>query len=97
MGTVEITVGGSSVVKVQTYLVASGAPVGLVAPVVIVAVYKVLAARRLVGVKVALVPRQLTVPATTAKPGAGPVTVKVVAGEVSVAQFIASLKVAVST
>jgi hypothetical protein len=59
----------------------------------------VLAARRVpdVSVKVAVAPEQVTVPPTTAKPGAGPVTVKVVAGEAIVEQVIASLKVAVST
>jgi hypothetical protein len=52
----------------------------------------VLAARRLVGVKVALVPEQATIPAT-APPG--PVRIKV--DEVTVEQFTAALKVAVST
>ena len=56
IGTAEITVGGAAVVKVQTKLAASAAPVESVAPVVIVAIYKVPAARVAVGVKVAEVP-----------------------------------------
>src|ERR1700687_104580 len=55
-GTVETTVGGAGVVKVHTKLVASGAPVGSFAPVVIVAVNKVLLARTAVGVNVAVLP-----------------------------------------
>jgi hypothetical protein len=55
-GTVEITVGGGAVVKVHTKLAASATPVGSFAPVVIVAVYKVLVARTAVGVNVAEVP-----------------------------------------
>jgi hypothetical protein len=55
-GTVETTVGGGAVVKVHTKLAASGAPVGSFAPVVIVAVNKVLLARTAVGVNVAVVP-----------------------------------------
>ena len=46
-------------------------------------------------VKVATSPAQLTVPATGVVPG--PVTVKVVAGDASVAQVIVSLKVALNT
>ena len=46
------------------------------------------------GVKVATAPEQLTVPATAVVPG--PATVNVVAGDASVEQSIASLKVAVS-
>jgi hypothetical protein len=60
-----------------------------------VAVNKVLVASRAAGVKVATVPVQLIVPATAVAPG--PVTVKVVAGDVRVAQFIALLKDALST
>ena len=56
VGTVETTVGGAAVVKVHTKLAASGAPVGSFAPVVIVAVNKVLLARTTVGVNVAVVP-----------------------------------------
>jgi predicted anti-sigma-YlaC factor YlaD len=56
IGTVEMTVGGGAVVKVHTKFAASGAPVGSFAPVVIVAVYKVLVARSTAGVKVAVVP-----------------------------------------
>jgi hypothetical protein len=55
-GTVEITVGGGAVVKVHTKLAASAAPVGSFAPVVIVAIYRVLVARTAVGVNVAVVP-----------------------------------------
>ena len=51
-------------------------------------------ARSAAGVNVAVEPEQLTVPATAVFPG--PARVKVVAGDVSVAQFIASLKVALS-
>jgi hypothetical protein len=55
-GTVETTVGGGAVVKVQTKLAASAAPAGSFAPVVIVAVNNVLAGRTVVGVKVAVAP-----------------------------------------
>jgi hypothetical protein len=55
-GTVETTVGGAAVVKVHTKLAASAAPVGSFALVVIVAVYKVPAARSADGVKVAVFP-----------------------------------------
>ena len=55
-GTVETTVGGGAVVKVHTKLAASGVPAGSFAPVVIVAVYKVLLARTPLGVNVAVVP-----------------------------------------
>jgi hypothetical protein len=55
-GTVETTMGGGAVVKVRKKLAASGAPVGSFAPVVIVAVYKVLVARATAGVNVAVVP-----------------------------------------
>jgi len=89
-GTVETTVGGGAVVKVHTKLAASGAPVGSFAPVVIVAVNKVLLARIAVGLKVAVVPEYVTAPATGVAPG--PVTVKVT--PVMVAGFMASLKVA---
>ena len=56
-GIVETTVGGTAVVKVHTKLAASAAPVGSFAPVVIVAVYKVPAARRADGVSVAVFPK----------------------------------------
>jgi hypothetical protein len=59
-----------------------------------VAVYKVLTASAALGVKVATLPVQLTVPATAVVPG--PVTVNVVAGDASVVQFIAWLKVTLS-
>jgi hypothetical protein len=55
-GTVETTVGGAAVVKLHTKLTASGTPVGSFAPVVIVAVNKLLLARMDVGVNVAVVP-----------------------------------------
>ena len=55
-GTVETTVGDGAVAKVHTKLAASPAPVGSLAPVVIVAVYKVPVARTAVGVNVAVVP-----------------------------------------
>jgi len=89
-GIVEMTVGGGAVVKVQTKLVASGAPVGSFAPVVIVAVNRVLVASVVVGVNVAVVPVNVTVPATGVAPG--PVKVNVAA--LMVAGFMASLNVA---
>ena len=55
-GTVDTIVGGGAVVKVHTKLAARGAPVGSFAPVVMVAVNKVLLARTSVGVNVAVVP-----------------------------------------
>ena len=55
-GTVETTVGGAAVVNVRTKSAASGAPVRSFAPVVIVAVYKMLVASATVGVNVAVVP-----------------------------------------
>src|ERR1700674_4884401 len=55
-GTVETTVGGAAVVNVHTKLAASEAPAGSFAPVVIVAVNKVLLARTAAGVNVAVVP-----------------------------------------
>src|SRR5256885_1192224 len=60
-GTVELTVGGvvsgvTPVVKLQLKSATSVLPVRLVAPVVIVAVYKVRGARKLAGVKVAVTP-----------------------------------------
>jgi hypothetical protein len=51
--------------------------------------------RLAVGVNVATEPEHVTVPATVVVPG--PVRVNVVAGDASVEQSIASLKVAVST
>jgi hypothetical protein len=89
-GTVETTVGAGAVVKVHTKLAASAIPAGSFAPVVIVAVNKVPAARTVVGVKVAVVPAKVTVPVTGVGPG--PVNVKVTA--LTVAGFIASLNVA---
>jgi hypothetical protein len=55
-GTVEVTVGAGAVVKVHTKLAASAPPVASFAPVVIVDVYKVEAARSTPGVKVAVFP-----------------------------------------
>ena len=55
-GTVETTVGGAAVVKVHTKLADNGTPAGSFAPVVIVAVKRVLLARTAVGVNVAVVP-----------------------------------------
>jgi hypothetical protein len=55
-GTVEVTMGVGAVVKVHTKLVVSAAPVASFAPVVIVAVYKVEAARSTPGVNVAVFP-----------------------------------------
>ena len=55
-GIVEMTVGGTAVVKVQAKLAASAAPVGSLAPVPIVAVYKVPVARLADGVNVAVLP-----------------------------------------
>jgi len=55
-GTVETIDGDGTVAKVHTELAASPTPPGSLAPVVIVAVYKVPAARAAVGVKVAEVP-----------------------------------------
>src|SRR6202140_4675934 len=55
-GTVETTVGGAAVVNVQTKLAASGTPAGSFAPVVIVAVNKVLLARTAVGANVVVLP-----------------------------------------
>ena len=90
IGIVEMTVGGGAVVKVHTKLAASAAPVGSFAPVVIVAMYRVLVARMVVGVNVAVVPARVTVPVTGVAPG--PAKVKVV--ELMVTTFMASLKVA---
>ena len=55
-GVTEITVGGTQlpVVKVHTKLLARAMPYSSVAPVVIVAVYAVVARRALDGVKVAV-------------------------------------------
>src|ERR1035441_157462 len=90
-GFVEITWGVVPVVKLHTKLLASAFPTGSLAPVVIVAVSSVLAARCAAGVNVAVVPEYATVPVTEAAPG--PVTVKV--DPFIVVEFIASLKVAV--
>ena len=55
-GIVETTVGGTVVVKVRVKLTANGAPVGSLAPVVIVSVYRVPVARRADGVNLAVLP-----------------------------------------
>ena len=55
-GTVETTVAGGAVVNVHTKLGAIGAPAESFAPVVIVAVYKVLVVRAVDGVNVVVVP-----------------------------------------
>jgi hypothetical protein len=90
IGIVEITVGGSAVVKVHTKLAASAAPVGSFAPVVIVAVYEVLVVRMAVGANVAVVPVYVTLPGT----GVAPRPVKVNVAAVIVAGSMAWLKVA---
>ena len=84
-GTVETTVGAGAVVKVHTKLDASAIPVEFFAPVVMVAVNKVLVASVVAGVNVAVVPAKVTVPATAVAPG--PVKVNVAA--LIVAGFIA--------
>ena len=56
-GIMETIVGGAAVVNVHTKLAASAAPAGSLAPVVIVAVNKVLLARTAVGVNVAVLPK----------------------------------------
>jgi len=84
------TAGGGAVVKVHTKLAASGVPEVSFAPVVIVAVNKVLLARIDAGVNVAVLPVYVTAPATAVAPG--PDTVKVV--PVMVAAFIGTLNVA---
>jgi hypothetical protein len=55
-GFVEVTFGWDTVVNVHTKFAASPTPAGSCAPVVIVAVNKVLAARAAVGVNVAVLP-----------------------------------------
>jgi hypothetical protein len=87
-------VGAGPVLKLHTKLLVSAFPARSVTPVVIVAVNRVLGASKAAEVKVATAPVQLTVPGTTVVPG--PVRIKLVAGDLSVAQFTASLKVAVS-
>jgi hypothetical protein len=78
------------VVKLQVLSTANGLPARSLAPVVIVAVYEVLAARLLAGSKVATEPVEVTDPETGVAPC---FKVKLVA--VIVAGSIASLKVAV--
>ena len=90
VGTVETTVGGAAVVKVHTKLAPRPTPAGSFAPVVIVAVKRVLAARTAVGVNVAVDPANVTAPATGVAPG--PVTVNV--APLIVAGFIGSVNVA---
>ena len=89
-GAVETTVGGTAALKVQTKSATSAAPVGSLAPVVIVAVYVVPVARTPTGVNVAVVPAYVTVPATGVAPG--PLKVNVVA--LIVTGFMARLNIA---
>ena len=94
-GTVELTVGAvvsgvAPVVKVHTLLTASALPAKSLDPVVIVAVYVVLAARLLAGVKTAVTPVRVTTPETAVAP-----CFKVNVVVVIVKGSIASLKVAV--
>ena len=56
IGIVEITVGTAPVVKLHEKLAASGMPRRSVAPVVIVAVWRVVGARVVAGVNDAVVP-----------------------------------------
>src|SRR6202040_478279 len=93
VGTVETTVGGTAVaavVNVHTKSAASAAPAGSFAPVVMVAVNKVLLARTAAGVKLAVFPAKLTDPVTPVAPG--PVSVNVVV--LIVAASIGTLNVA---
>jgi hypothetical protein len=94
-GSVELTVGAVvsvavPVVKVHVLLAANALPAGSLTPVVIVAVYGVLTARLLVGLKIAVLPTQVTAPGTGVAP-----CVKVNVVAVQVAGSAASLKVAV--
>ena len=89
-GVVETTVGGAAIVKLHTKLANNVWPARSCAPVVIVAVNAVLLARTAVGVNVAGVPAEVTVPATGVAPG--PVRVNVAA--LIVAGFTALLNVA---
>ena len=86
-------VGAGTVMKLQAKSLAKALPAKSVAAVVIVAVNKVLVARRAAGVKVAMLPVQLLF---QLRRRAWACDVKVVSGEVRVAQFIASLKVALT-
>jgi len=87
-GTVEMTVGGAAVVKVHTKLAAKEMPALSFAPVVIVALYKVLLARTTDGVNVAVDPEYVTAPATGVSPG----PVKVNVALLNVSGFIGSVK-----
>jgi hypothetical protein len=96
-GLVDVTVGGVlsalvPVVKLHMKLDASALLSRSFAAVVIVALNKVLAARGLVGARIAVLPEYDTVPATDVVPGPSRLNV---AGAVIVSGFIASLKVAV--
>jgi hypothetical protein len=92
MGIVEITTGAGAVVKLHTKLLYSGSASESAIPVVSVAVYAVLEARMLVGLKVAVVPEHVIVPMTAVPPG--PMTVN--ADGVTVEQSSVSPKVTVS-
>jgi hypothetical protein len=89
-GFVEVTAGWDPTMKVHTKLDANAAPVGSFAPVVIVAVNRVLAGSAVAGVNVAVLPEYVTAPATGVV--VGPVKVNVV--PVIVVGSIAALKVA---
>jgi hypothetical protein len=71
-GEVEVTVGGvvsgKPVVKLQVLFAAKALPAASCAPVVIVAVYSVLAARSAFGANVAVLPERETAPVTAAPP-----------------------------
>jgi hypothetical protein len=76
-GFVAVTLGIVPVVNVHTKSAAKGFPGGFAAPVVIIAVYGVLGASNALGVKLAVVPENVTTPVTITAPG--PVTRKVAA------------------
>ena len=95
IGMTELTIGAvvsgaAPVVKLHTLLAARALPAKSLAPVVIVAVYKVLAARLDAGVKVAATPTEVTVPETDVVP-----CIKVKVAVLSVEGSIASVKVTV--
>jgi len=81
---------GAPVVKLHTKLLLSALPARSLTPLVIVAVYMVLAARLAVGVKIAVTPAYVTVPVTRVVP-----CIKVKVALVTVDGDNASLKTAV--
>jgi hypothetical protein len=96
-GELELTVGAVvsvvvPVVKVHTLLTGNGLPARSFIPVVILALYEVLIARSLVGLKIAVLSTQLTAPVTAVSVS---VSVKVNVVAVQVRGSIGSLKVAV--